>query len=251
MYRNHILNSLTNDDFSQLTHVFQPQLALNSKKVTGVEILTRWQHTNNTYISPLEFIKIAEDENLIWKIDLFAVESALNFIDKTNIKTSINLSIKTLENKMFENIFSSILEKYKNIKKSLIAIEITETVEAIDIKLIQKHLTFLKNLGIRIFLDDFSIDFSNLFALSSYPISGIKVDKSILKLLNTPNGNKILFSFFDFLKKLELDIIFEGVEKSSELYFLMQSQIQNVYIQGFYISEPLNQKELINFMNIY
>lgn len=188
---------------------------------------------------------------MIWKIDLFAVESALNFIDKTNIKTSINLSIKTLENKMFENIFSSVLEKYKNIKKSLIAIEITETVEAIDIKLIQKHLTFLKNLGIRIFLDDFSIDFSNLFALSSYPISGIKVDKSILKLLNTPNGNKILFSFFDFLKKLELDIIFEGVEKSSELYFLMQSQIQNVYIQGFYISEPLNQKELINFMNIY
>lgn len=248
MYRNYIFNSLIKNDFSQLTHVFQPQLALSSKQVIGVEILTRWQYDDNTYISPLEFIKVAEEENLIWKIDLFAVESAFEFICKTNIKTSINLSIKTLENEMFEKKFSSILKRFQNIRRHFIAIEITETVKATNINLVQKHLNFLKNLDIQIFLDDFSIDFSNLFALSSYPISGIKIDKSILKLLDTPNGNKILSSFFIFLKKLDLDIIFEGVEKLNELHFLMQSEMKNLFVQGFYISKPLSQKELEDFV---
>lgn len=251
MYRNHILNSLITNDFSQLSHVFQPQLNLNSNEVAGVEILTRWLYDENTYISPLEFIKIAEDENLIWKIDLFALDSALEFINKTNIKTSLNLSIQTLENKMFQTNFSSILKNYPDTKKNLIAIEITETIGATNIELIQENLVFLKKLGIQIFLDDFSIDFSNLFALSLYPISGIKIDKSILKLLNTENGHKILTSFFLFLKSLDLDIIFEGVEKLTELNFLMKSQIKNLFIQGFYISKPLNQKELANFIEIY
>lgn len=250
MYSKHILENLKKNNFSEISHVFQPQLELISNKIIGVEILTRWFH-NNIFISPIEFIKIAESENFIYKIDFFTFDRALNFIDKNKIKTSINFSIKTLEIENFEKKIFSILKNYPSINKHLIVIEITETVKVTNLELIQKNLNFLKNLNIQIFLDDFSIEFSNLFALSSYPISGVKIDKSILELIYTTNGRKILTAFFIFLKTLELDIIFEGVEKLIELNFLMKCQIKNIFIQGFYISKPLNQKDLINFLNIY
>lgn len=247
MHKYHILESLKNNDFSELFHVFQPQLELNSNKIAGVEILTRWFHKDK-FISPVEFIKVAEDENLIFKIDFFTFNKALRFIEKNKIKTSINFSIKTFESDIFEETFFSILKTYSNIDRGLIAVEITESVKATNLIIVQKKLEFLKKLGIDIFLDDFGIDFSNLFALSSYPISGVKIDKSMLKLLSAANGHKILTSFFIFLKNLKLDITFEGVEELTELYFLKQSQIDNIYVQGFYISKPLSQKDLMNFI---
>lgn len=250
MYRQHILESLNSEDFSEISHVFQPQLELNSNKIIGVEILTRWIH-NNAFISPDKFIEIAESANLIYKIDFFSFNKALEFIDENEIKTSINFSVKTLESNAFKNEVFSILKNFPNINKNFIIIEITETTQVTNLIVLQKNLNFLKNLGIKIFLDDFSVDFSNLSALSSYPISGVKIDKSILKLVHTINGPKILNAFFIFLKTLELDIIFEGVEKLIELNFLMKSQIKNIFIQGFYISKPLNQSDLINFLNIY
>lgn len=250
MFNEHILNKLEKSDLSEIFHVFQPQLNLNNNKIISVEMLSRWRYKNNT-ISPDIFINLAEEHNLVWKIDFLSLKNAMDFIQENSIKTSINLSIKTLNQIFFEETVKNILLKYSLKDIENLSIEITETTSGLSHDIVKKNLLFLTNMGIEIFLDDFTIGFSNLEALNEYPITGIKIDKSIIKIFHNLSENKILNSFIIFLKSLDLKIIFEGIEKLDEIKYLLKSNIKNIFIQGFYISEPLTKKDLIYFLDVY
>lgn len=250
MFKEHILNKLEKTDLSEIFHVFQPQLDLNNNKIIGVEMLSRWRY-NDTTISPAIFINLAEEYNLIWKIDFLSLENAMEFIKENNIKTSVNISMKTLNKPFFEETIKNILSKYSSKVIMNLSIEITETISGLPYDIVKKNLLFLTNLGIEIFLDDFTIGFANLETLNEYPVTAIKIDKSIIKFFHKTSENKILNSFITFLKCLELKIIFEGIEKLDEIKYLLETNMKDIFIQGFYISEPLTKKELIYFLDVY
>lgn len=247
MNKDYILNKLKFNDFSEIFHVFQPQLNSSKNSIDGAEILTRWKTKDNIFINPIEFIGVAEENNLIWLLDLLSLEKALIFIKDNKIKISTNFSIKTLERPTLMSEIRKILNKY-NPDFSFITIEITETVNPSDIVTLKRNLLDLKKLGLDIFLDDFSIDFSNLQALSEYPITGLKIDRSVIKILNSENGEKILYALFLFLENLNVKIVFEGIENAFEVNFLKENTTKNVFIQGFYISKPLLEKDFLTII---
>ncbi|MGL4510064.1 EAL domain-containing protein [Cetobacterium sp.] len=247
MNKDYILNKLKFNDFSEIYHVFQPQLNPIKNSIDGAEILTRWKTKDNIFINPIEFIEIAEQNNLIWLLDLLSLQKALTFVKDNKIKISTNFSIKTLERPTLMNDLSKLLNKYDQ-DFSFITIEITETVSPTDILTLKKNLLELKKLGFDIFLDDFSIDFANLKALSEYPITGLKIDRSVIKILNSENGKKILYALFLFLETLNVKIVFEGIENAFEVNFLKENTNKNIFIQGFYISKPLLEKDFLTII---
>lgn len=246
MNKDYILNKLKFNDFSEIYHVFQPQLNPLKNSIVGAEILTRWKTKENKFISPVEFIDVAEENGLIWLLDFLSLEKALMFTKNNKIKISTNFSIKTLERPTLIEDLKKLLIVYPQ-EFSFIAIEITETINPSDIITLKNNLMELKKLGVDIFLDDFSIGFANLKALSEYPITGLKIDRSVIKILSSENGTKILYALFSFLENLNLKIIFEGVETSFEVNFLKKNRLKNTFIQGFYISKPLTEKDFVSF----
>ena len=97
MNKDYILNKLKFNDFSEIYHVFQPQLNPLKNSIAGAEILTRWKTKENKFINPVEFIDVAEENGLIWLLDFLSLEKALMFTKNNKIKISTNFSIKTLE----------------------------------------------------------------------------------------------------------------------------------------------------------
>lgn len=249
MNNDYVLTKLRAYDFTDIYHVFQPQLNLLKNSIDRAEILTRWKTKENIFINPGEFIEIAEQNNLIWLLDLFSLEKALRFSKDNKIKISTNFSIKTLERLTLMSDINKILSQFNyNYDFSFITIEITETVDPTDIIILKKNISELKKMGIKFVLDDFSIKFANLKAISEYPITGLKIDSSVIKILNFENGENVLSAFCLFLQSLNINIIFEGVEKAFEVDFLRKNMSKNFFIQGFYISKPLLEEDFLSII---
>jgi len=227
---------------------YQPLIDLKSGTINGAEVLIRWNHPTKGWISPADFIPVAEASGLIIDIGKWVFEKACEqkkiWKDKglSDIKISINLSGKEL---IKENIFSDIketIDKY-HLEYSCIQIEITETSIIKDLDKSRSILKQLRSLGIKIALDDFGTGYSSLNYLETLPIDVLKIDKSFVdRIKEADQEEKIINVIIQLAHILNLEVVAEGVETKDQMIFLNKYHCN--LAQGYLFSKPLPAKEI-------
>jgi len=234
-------NALNNSGFTLL---YQPQVCVETGEIVGFEALLRLkEHT----ISPSSFIAIAEENGLILDIGRWVTENVIEQL--TNWKergfilkpVSINFSSKQLRDTNYIEFLKRILAK-NCIEAKYLEIEITESIllEKTDNTIV--FLNKLKDMGIKLSLDDFGTGFSSLNYLTYIPVDKIKLDKSLCNKFLGLDNIKVIESIISLAHSLNLEITAEGIEKFEE-YQILKSVNCN-YIQGYLFSKPVNVKEI-------
>ena len=224
---------------------YQPKVDLSNGKILGVEALIRWKNKENGFISPNEFIPLAEENGFIKELGIWIVDEALNQYVKwrnlgIDISIAINISAKQFLDKDFEIKFIEKLEE-KEINPSKINLEITEYILMDKSDYVQDILKILHNYGIKISLDDFGTGYSSLSYLKKFPIDYLKIDKAFLDDYESSSGKIFLETIVKMGQMLKMKVIAEGVEKQEQIDYL-KSISCNEY-QGYYFSKPLSSKD--------
>lgn len=210
----------------------QPYYTTQTGKIGGSELLLRLKEKNGRIVSASDFIEILESSNLITRVEEWIFEEIKKFAGhKKLLPLSINIS---------PNSFNpSLIEKLRNLRETLgipLACEITERLllekEALKI------LTKLKEMGIKIIIDDFGKGFSSLSYLGEIPADGLKIDMSFIqRMTREPKILALVQTIIDLARKLGLKTIAEGVETKMQLRLLRLLMCD--YVQGFLLSRPL------------
>ncbi len=226
---------------------YQPQVNLSTGKVESFEALLRWNNRKFGFVSPAQFIPLAEETGLINPIGDWVIEKACEQIavwrnkGHVNVRVAINISPKQfLQDKLIETI-GHYLEKY-NIPPTSLEIEVTEGAMK-DTQQALNMLLKLKHLGIYISVDDFGTGYSSLNYLKSFPIDILKIDQSFVReLQQSKKDEAITMTIIHLAHSLGLEVIAEGVEQEGQVQFLQQARCQKA--QGFYFSKPMSASDI-------
>ncbi|MGN7398651.1 sensor domain-containing protein [Cytobacillus praedii] len=241
-------------DRNELTLYYQPQIDLKTMKITSYEALLRWNNRELGFISPAEFIPLAEDTGLIIPIGTWVIETVCKQIkdwsDQGNkeFKIAINISPKQFQQHSLVAIIQKAIEKHR-IHPKCLEIEITEGAMQ-DTKDTAPILTGLKDLGVSISVDDFGTGYSSLSYLKQFPIDVLKIDKSFVKDVHVNEKDAAITTTIIHLgRSLGMEVIAEGVENEEQAQFLFHANCHKA--QGFLYSKPLPAEDIEkNFMNI-
>ena len=222
---------------------FQPKVDLNTGRVDGVEALARWTHKELGFISPAEFIPLAEETGLIIPLGHQIIRNAIRqtkqWVDKGIMRgrTSINLSAHQFWNRNLAAETSEIL-KEEGLSATYIELEITESACLQDLEETLSQINVLKELGFSLALDDFGTGYSSLAQLKALPFDTLKVDKSFVdNIENDSQDAKVVKAIIDIAKTMEMEVVIEGVESKSQCEYLWLSGAY--IIQGFFFSRPV------------
>ena len=246
---------------NQIEVYYQPQVDLKEAKICGCEALMRWNHPTLGWISPAEFIPIAEDIGLILPLGDFVLQKSYRDMqglmhrlvqeNKLNkpFHLAVNFSAKQLNQPDILQILEHTLKQQGNEHPHLI-LEITESVLVDDLDAIADRLKSIRALGIGVAIDDFGTGYSSLSYLSRLPVSELKIDQSFIRdLLSDSHDANLTRSIVALGLSLSIDVVAEGVETVEQLQLLCQYGCQ--YIQGYYISKPLPLQDFEAFLQDY
>lgn len=239
----------------ELELFYQPQLDLQTQKITGFEALSRWKHPKLGYVSPMTFIKIAEKTGLIISMGEQVLINACLFVKKLHnqgyedVTVSVNVSAVQFQDSNFYNDVIRVLDLI-GLEPRYLELEITESVLVQDFESIIGELRRLKEHGIRIAIDDFGQGYSSLAYLKNLPVDTLKIDKifsdDILDLDDGENNHLLIDSIIILCKNMGLTALAEGVEKKEQMEYLKNSGCNK--IQGYYVSKPVPEKEAMLLM---
>lgn len=231
---------------------YQPQVCLKTGEIIGVEALMRWHHPKLGWISPAQFIPLAEEIGMIHELGQWILTKACqqqHFWESTgfpSVRMSVNISPLQLQKPTFLEEVESILE-YTQINPHYLELEITESTILKNIEQTIKILTKLTQKGISIAIDDFGTGYSSLSILKDLPVNVLKIDKLFIdNLEKSENSAKLCQSIIMLAKSLNLRVIAEGVENKDQTRLLKQFDCDE--IQGYFISPPLNSEHLTNML---
>lgn len=238
-------NAVSSEVFQQF---YQPQYDVASGELRGFEALIRWHDPDLGWISPDEFIPIAEESKLVIPIGEWVLETAVAKLKKWSNEfgfngiMSINVSPVQLKNENFLENFKILLKKY-DVSPKQIEIEITEGIFIDDPKEVICILNNIRDMGIGISLDDFGTGYSSLRYLQMLPITTLKIDKSFIANITDKNGVEanITNSIISMVTNMGLDTIAEGVEDQSQLEILKAIKCHT--IQGFLKGKPMTSED--------
>jgi diguanylate cyclase (GGDEF)-like protein len=233
--------------------VYQPQINITTQKVIGVEALLRWHHPVHGMISPGVFIPIAEDSHLISAIGYWVIDTAATQLQawrntlRYDMHISINVSAQQLQYSNLVNTIKKVMKKY-DIAAENLEVEVTESIFIDHPEVVIEKLSQLKELGIKISLDDFGRGYSSLAYLSHLPIDKLKLDIDFVQRIQEDSATRIIVkSTIDLAHSLNLDVIAEGVETIEQLELLQQFDCDE--IQGYYFSKPIAPEGIADIIN--
>lgn len=239
-------------DNNELQVYYQPQIDVNSRKLVGFEALLRWNSKELGWVSPAEFIPIAEETGLILPIGEWIIKTACNqHVEwmKKGYKPfimAINLSTVQIQHKDFGKVVRKIIEESK-VDTKYLEFEITETILMESLDCSMELLKEFRDLEIKVALDDFGTGYSSFNYLKSLPISTIKIDKSFIDNINFNSNDKdITHGIIKLAHRINMDVIAEGVEKEDQVWLLQDMKCDR--IQGYYFSKPLALQDAENLL---
>lgn len=246
-------------EHDQLDLYYQPQLDLRTGKVIGAEALLRWFKPDNskeggTYISPADFIPIAEQSGLIVPIGEWVLKRACHQAAEWRkhgheIRIAVNVSGAQFYQSDIVAHTQKILAD-TGLPPNQLELEVTESVFMEDI---QHTITILQNLhglGVELAIDDFGTGYSSLSYLRQFPIDRLKIDQSFIRnALNNPDDAAIARTIVALGHSLNLKVIAEGVETKEHEDFLIAQNCDEV--QGFRYSRPIPSDKFDAFINTY
>jgi len=228
---------------------YQPQVALDNGRITGVEALVRWHHSVRGLVDPGEFLPLAEETGLIVQLDEFVQRQA--FADVAawrragyeDICVSVNLTALQLEQEGFVERFVESLNT-TGLSAEQVKFEITESTLMQDMDLIIPKLKAIRDLGASFAIDDFGTGYSSLSYLHQFPINTLKIDRSFVGDIRAEQGDaSIIDAIVAMARGLHLGLIAEGVENRSQLKYLRAQGCQEV--QGYIFSPAVPAAEFV------
>lgn len=240
-------------DKNEIYLQYQPQVNVESGQVTGYEALMRIESELVGFISPAEFIPIAEETGIINILGEWALIEACNFnqvLIKSGfgpLRVSVNVSTTQLKDDHLIDIIKSIPEKTGMDLKHL-EIEITESVLMNSFEHNLKLINQMKELGCSIALDDFGTGYSSFNYLTQIPIDTLKIDKSFIDgICSNEKDRCIADSIIDLAHKMDISVVAEGVEDNEQLQILKNQFCDT--LQGYLFSKPLNSTDFIELLS--
>jgi EAL domain-containing protein (putative c-di-GMP-specific phosphodiesterase class I) len=234
---------------------YQPILNVNEGRFTSTEALVRLRRSDNDrYISPEDFIPIAEKCGLITEIDDLVFEKVCSFIARESLPA---LGVKTVEvnlsgNEVVDrNTYSRLISKMEkyHIPPKFINFEITETAYINNDETFKENVQKLKEMGSTFSMDDFGSGYSNLLELLKMDYKIVKMDKEFVWSCldkDRPDNMRMMEYSINFLKDYGLHVLAEGVETIDQAKILIEKGVE--YLQGYYYSRPLPEDEYIEFL---
>jgi len=230
---------------------YQPQVAVATGMLTGVEALVRWQHPQHGLIYPNYFIEIAEKHNLIGLLTQWIIEDVVNQekvwqVEGLTITVSVNISAENITSLALPEQLSALLED-NQLDPTRLILEITESALMGELVTSLDILTRLRLKGLHLSIDDFGTGFSSLSQLHRVPFTELKIDQSFISNLNTDDMARAIVKTCIMLgHELNMKVVAEGVEdeKILEQLRLMGCDVA----QGYYISRPLSAKNLVEWL---
>ncbi|QUG40393.1 bifunctional diguanylate cyclase/phosphodiesterase [Psychrobacillus sp. INOP01] len=227
--------------------VVQPQFNSITNAVIGIEVLTRWIHPKYGYITPPEFIEIADNSGRIEELTKYLISEVFSKVARWirdygfDKPVAINITPKLLGNRKFFNDLIHFIQYYR-IPPQMIDIEITENANLNTDQSILDNIAFCRKHGIRLSLDDFGTGYSKLADLVDFQIDKLKIDKYFVdKIGKETNAELILHTFMNLAKGLKCDVLAEGVETKEQVDYL--NSLGLTYFQGYYFSKPISLDE--------
>ncbi|SFI32059.1 diguanylate cyclase (GGDEF) domain-containing protein [Tindallia magadiensis] len=250
IHEKHVLEMLlkqanANQDFFL---VFQPQYEIAGKKLIGFEALLRWNHPDRGFISPAQFIPVAEETGLIIPLGEWVLKEAfrnireINETYQTNYRISINVSPVQLQSQKF---MDTLLDRMRaeTISPSWIDLEVTEGAAFRQGHSIEAFFDHLRELGINASLDDFGTGYSSLSYIKRYDIDRLKIARELISGIHEEDSAKeIVRAIILMAKGLHLNIIAEGVEEEAQLALLQSMGCHE--IQGYLWGKPVPRNDL-------
>lgn len=238
--------ALVNHEFSVR---YQPKICAKTGKMTGVELLVRWDHWKYGSIAPEQFISLAEKSGFIIPLGLWILKQACmqaKLLQKkgySHIRIAINLSAQQFKIGDIVEDIAGLLAEYE-VPATLFEIELTESAFLHHNEKNLLMLKVLREMGIIIALDDFGTGYSSLKYLREFPCDILKIDKTFTRrvLYDDENVN-IIKAMISLAKALHMKTIVEGVENEETARFLTDMDVDE--LQGFYYYLPLTGEELI------
>lgn len=230
---------------------YQPQINADGS-VFGVEALARWTHPEHGFVSPEEFISIAEDSGIIYELGDLILRTAIKEILQLPIQPehlAVNISPYQFRHPDFLRQVEDVVNHYR-LPECFLVLEITEGVVINSLAETQEKLHALRKLGVRVSLDDFGTGYSSLSYLKRLPIDELKIDRSFIMDIDLdPHDALLVETIIKIAHQFDLVTVAEGVETVSQRDFLSAHECR-VY-QGYLYSKPLPVADLRIFLADY
>ncbi len=221
---------------------YQPKVSIRDGRISSVEALLRWEHSEFGRIPPDQWIPLAEEVGIIHQVTRWVLDracrdaSGLRARYGDHIAISVNISAKDLAHPLFAEQARAILRRHHLLPRNII-LEITETAMMTDPELARHTIEILSDMGFRIALDDFGSGHSSLGTLALFRLDELKIDRSFLhNVLDYPARQKILKAALELGTALDLDVVVEGVEEEAIAVWLQQ--FPGLQGQGYYWGQP-------------
>ncbi|MFZ6720303.1 putative bifunctional diguanylate cyclase/phosphodiesterase [Undibacterium sp. Ji49W] len=232
--------------------VYQPKVDLASGKIIGVEALLRWHHPEKGYISPVEFIPVAEETGLILQIDEWVLETACAQAKAWQdsgiapFRIAVNVSAREFTNNLPVRVKEAL--QHHQISPQWLELEITEGMLMHSSESVIAIMEQITAQDVVLALDDFGTGYSSLSYLKRFPIETLKIDRSFIQSIPTdPNDCAIASAIILMAKQLHHKVIAEGVETREQLDFLIKAGCDEV--QGYLYSKPVSPEQIISLLD--
>jgi EAL domain-containing protein (putative c-di-GMP-specific phosphodiesterase class I) len=227
----------------QLFLMYQPQMDIATRRITGLEALLRWQHPELGLVPPDKFIQIAENSGLIVPIGEWVLRTACSEARKwqdegfSAVTVAVNVSAVQFRQENFGEVIRKVLRE-TGLPPQRLELELTESLLLTNADLMLSVIQELKSIGVTLAIDDFGTGYSSFNYLRQFQISKLKVDRSFIRdVAVNPGDAAITAAIISMAKSLHLKVIAEGVEDEGQMAFLREHQCDE--IQGYYFSKPL------------
>jgi diguanylate cyclase (GGDEF)-like protein/PAS domain S-box-containing protein len=243
------LERAVHDDVSlrQFVLFCQPQFSGDGRLI-GAEVLVRWRRDDGALVGPTEFIGLAESSGLIVRLGRYVLEESCRALARwrrdpalARLKLGVNVSVQQLREPAFPETVAAILAG-TGAPSDKLCLELTESVFADDMAVLNDTMQQIRTLGVHFSLDDFGTGYSSLAYLRRFPLEGLKIDRSFVHDVHLdPNAVPIVKAIIALARTLNLDIVAEGVEHEAQRRFLVEGGCST--LQGFLLGLPIPIEE--------
>jgi diguanylate cyclase (GGDEF)-like protein/PAS domain S-box-containing protein len=230
---------------------FQPKLDIKTRRLVGVEALTRWQHPTRGLIVPSEFVPAAEKTELIQPLTHYVLDEALGQLARWQseglvLNVAVNLSMRNLHDPRLPEQIALLLRKWK-LPGDRLTVEITESAIISDPAKMTSVIRKLRALGLGIAIDDFGTGYTSLAYLARLPITQLKIDRAFVHNMHgDADDAAIVRAVITLGHDLNLEVVAEGVE--TEDTYAQLAQLGCDTIQGYWLSRPLASHEFAEWL---